>query len=68
MDLGSGVAFVVGCESGRLLRSGRVEQRLGWAIASEHGRVVHMIASLDVDEARAAGGRLAEERCQNSEV
>jgi len=68
IDLGSGVAFVVGRESGRLLGSGRVEQRLAWAIASEHGRVVHMIASLDIDEARAAAERLAEERCRNSEV
>lgn len=62
VDLGGGVAFVAGRESGRLLGSGHVEQRLAWAIASEHGRVVQMIASLDVEDARTAAERLAQER------
>lgn len=62
IDLGGGVALVVGSEAGRLLGSGLVEQRLAWGIASKGGRIVHLIASLDIAEARAGAERLAQER------
>ncbi len=63
LDVGSGVAFVVGRESGRLLGAAdRVKQRTAWAMAWEHGLVVHIIAGLDVDKTRAAAERLAQDR------
>jgi ketosteroid isomerase-like protein len=68
IDLGSGVAFIVGRESGRLLGSGRLEQRVAWAIASEHGHIVRLIASVDIDKARLAAERLADKRRQTFEV
>jgi ketosteroid isomerase-like protein len=63
LDMGGGVAFVVGRQGGRLLgAAGRVEQRSAWAMTWEHGLAVHVIAGMDIDKARAAAERLAEER------
>jgi hypothetical protein len=63
LDMGSGITFVVGRQSGRLLgAAGHVEQRVAHAIAWEQGLAVHTVAGMDIDGVRAAGERLAEER------
>jgi ketosteroid isomerase-like protein len=63
LDMGGGITFVVGRQGGRLLgAAGRVEQRSAWAMTWKHGLAVHIIAGMDIDEARAVAERLAEER------
>jgi hypothetical protein len=60
LELGSGIVFAVGRQSGRLLgAAGRVEQASAWAIAWRHGLVAYIIASVDVDKVRAAAEQLA---------
>ena len=63
LDLGHGVVFVALWEEGRLVGSdGRVEQQRGWVQLWADGRVVRVTGYTDIDEARAAAERLAEER------
>jgi ketosteroid isomerase-like protein len=64
LEIGGGIALAEGRQAGRLLRAaGRVEQRVAWAIAWQHGLAVHVIASsMDIDGVRAAAARLAERR------
>ncbi len=63
LDMGSGITFVVGRQSGRLPgAAGRVEQRVAHAITWERGLVVHTVAGMDIDGVRAAAERLAQER------
>jgi ketosteroid isomerase-like protein len=63
LDMGSGITFVVVRHSGWPLgATGRVEERVAWAVTWEHGLVVRCVAGMDIDGVRAAAGRLAEER------
>jgi limonene-1,2-epoxide hydrolase len=65
LDLGSGVAFVQARETGHLAGSPpdvRVEETWGWVFTVEQGMIVRCVCSRDIDEARAAAERLAEER------
>ena len=63
LDLGHGVVFVALWEDGRLVGSdGRVEQQRGWVQLWADGRLVRVTGYTDIDEARAAAERLAEER------
>jgi ketosteroid isomerase-like protein len=63
VDLGHGVVFSSIREDGRLVGSdGHVEQRRGWSFLWENGLIVHATVYLDIDKARAAAERLAEER------
>ncbi len=67
-DLGNGVMFAVVAQNGRPAGSaGQVRQREGWVFVGARG-LVERVTVLDIDEARAAAERLAEERCHNSEV
>ena len=60
LELGSGIVFVVGRESGRLRGvAAEVEQRSGWVITWEDARAVRVVASVDIDKARAVAARLA---------
>ena len=62
-DLGHGVVFAVVREDGQLIGSDRyVEQRGGWAFLWTEGKIERAMAYLDIDEARTAAERLAEER------
>jgi ketosteroid isomerase-like protein len=62
-DLGGGVVYARVREDGRLVGSDRhVEQRLGMVFLWEEGSIVQMTPYKDIDEARAAAERLAEER------
>jgi len=62
-DLGNGVLFVVASIGGRLAGSaGRVQERWAYTVAWANGMVTSVIVRLDIDEARAAAERLAEER------
>lgn len=62
-DYGGGLQFAEVWEGGRLVGSdGRVEHRRGWVTQWAEGLVVRVTVYLDVDEARAAAERLAEER------
>jgi ketosteroid isomerase-like protein len=64
-DLGSGVTFGVLVQRGRPHGSdGFVESRLGVAAIWIDGRVARATSYQDVDEARAAAERLAQERAQ----
>jgi uncharacterized protein (TIGR02246 family) len=61
-DLGKGVVFAVVVQSGRPVGSaGHVRQREGWVFVWVGGLVARLAIS-EVDEARAAGERLAQER------
>jgi ketosteroid isomerase-like protein len=63
LDLGRGVVFAAYREGGRLVGSeGRVEQRRGRVAVWVQGRLERVTNYLDIDEARAAAERLAEER------
>jgi ketosteroid isomerase-like protein len=63
VDLGHGVAFSCVRERGRPVDSDRyVEQRGGWVFLWAHGMIERLTAYLDIDEARSAAERLAEER------
>jgi ketosteroid isomerase-like protein len=63
VGLGHGIVFSAVHEDGRLVGSdGHVEQRLGWVFLWVQGEIRRLVTYLDVDEARAAAERLAEER------
>jgi ketosteroid isomerase-like protein len=64
LDLGNGVSFAVAIQAGRPTgSSGEVRQRLGFAsVTGADGLIVRWEAYPDIDEARAAAERLAEER------
>ena len=63
LDLGHGVVVSVYKESGRLVGGdGRVEQRLAQLATWVNGKIEWLKDYRDVDEARAAAERLAEER------
>jgi ketosteroid isomerase-like protein len=60
-DLGNGVVFAVVVQNGRLVGSaGHLRQREGWVFVWV-GDLIARLATSDVDEARAAAERLAEE-------
>jgi ketosteroid isomerase-like protein len=60
--LGGGVVFAVVSQDGRLVGSaGRIRQREGWVYLCVGGSIARLTTS-DVDEARAAAERLAQER------
>jgi SnoaL-like domain len=62
-DLGRGVAFVLFVQRGRPPSSaGWVQVRPGAAVALAGGQIERQINSVDIDEARVAAERLAEER------
>jgi uncharacterized protein (TIGR02246 family) len=61
-DLGKGVLFAVVTQNGRPVGSaGHVRQREGWVYVWVGGLVAQLTIS-DIDEARAAAERLAQER------
>ena len=60
--LGGGVVFAVVIQDGRLVGSaGRIRQREGWVYLCVGGSIARLTTS-DVDQARAAAERLAQER------
>jgi ketosteroid isomerase-like protein len=63
LDLGHGVVFSVVRESGRLVGGdGRVEQRMAQLATYANGKIGSLKDYRDIDEARAAAERLAQER------
>jgi hypothetical protein len=65
LDLDHGVTFSCVREDSRLAGSdGDVEQRRGWITLWAREKVERVTVYLDIDEARAAAERLAEERAQ----
>jgi ketosteroid isomerase-like protein len=63
VDLGDDVIFVVVNVTGRTVgMDASVELRRGWAVAWRNGKVVEAASYLDLDQARAAAERLAQER------
>ena len=63
LDLGNGVGFRVLVQKGRLLgSSGEVELRYAAVSVWEDGKIARITNYNDIDEARAAAERLAEER------
>ena len=65
LDLGGGVVFEQIHQRGRPVGiAGWVEQREGWVVVLEDGLVVRVIVypQSELDEARAAAERLAQER------
>jgi ketosteroid isomerase-like protein len=63
LDMGGGIIFVAIRHAGRLHGgAGRVEQRFAWVIASEEGLIARVLAGMNIEQARAAAERLAEER------
>jgi uncharacterized protein (TIGR02246 family) len=63
-DLGNGVVFAVVVQNGRPAGSaGQLRQREGWVFVWTGGLIAGLTVS-EVDEARAAAERLAEERAQ----
>jgi ketosteroid isomerase-like protein len=63
IDLGHGVLFSTVREVGRLAGSdGRVEQQRGWVTVWVGSKIVYHAFYGDIDEARAAAERLAQER------
>jgi ketosteroid isomerase-like protein len=62
-DLGNDVSFVVLSLNARPADSaGTVQERWGFTVTWAAGMIVRVIGSTDIDEARAATERLAEER------
>ena len=62
-DLGNDVSFVVLSLIARPVGSaGRVQERWGFTVTWAEGMIVRVIGSTDIDEARTAAERLAEER------
>ncbi len=62
-DLGNGVSFVVATLGGRLAGSaGRVQERWSYTVTWAEGRITRVVVRADIDQARAAAERLAEER------
>jgi uncharacterized protein (TIGR02246 family) len=63
LDLGNGVAFVVVVQRGRPVGStGRVQLRYATVTIWVDGMIAWQMNSIDIDEARAAAERLAQER------
>jgi ketosteroid isomerase-like protein len=63
VDLGHDVVFSVVWEDGRLVGGdSHVQQRRGWVTLWAEDVISRTTVYLDIDEARAAAGRLAEER------
>jgi ketosteroid isomerase-like protein len=63
LDLGNGVSFSVTLHRGRLVGgSGVVQMRIGGVVLREGGLIVRVRTSINIDEARAAAERLAQER------
>ncbi len=63
LDLGHGVVFAIEREDGQLVGSDcYVEQLGGWVFLWTEGKIRRGMGYLDIDEARAAAERLAEER------
>jgi ketosteroid isomerase-like protein len=63
LDLGNGVTFSVAHQQGRPLgSSGHVQMRFASVGLSADGAVVRLTLYTDIDEARAAAERLAQER------
>jgi uncharacterized protein (TIGR02246 family) len=61
-DLGNGVVFAVVVQNGRPAGStGHLRQREGWVFVWVRGLIARL-ATYEIDEARAAAERLAEER------
>jgi ketosteroid isomerase-like protein len=61
-DLGRGVVFAVVIQDGRLVGSdGHIRQREGWVYLFAGGSIARLTTA-EVDEARTAAERLAEER------
>jgi ketosteroid isomerase-like protein len=62
-DLGNGVSFAVASVGGRLAGSAaRVQELWGFMVTWANGMIASVIVRPDIDEARAAAERLAEER------
>jgi hypothetical protein len=62
-DLGNGVVFTVLDIDGRLAGStSRVQERWSWTATWVEGICERVVVRSDIDEARAAAERLAEER------
>jgi ketosteroid isomerase-like protein len=62
LDLGCGVVFAVIRHTARLGSGvGRVDERFAWVLAVEDGAVVRALGAQDIEQARTAGERLAEE-------
>jgi ketosteroid isomerase-like protein len=62
-DLGNGVLFVVATLGGRPAGSGgRVQERWGYTVTWTEGMIARVVGRADIDNARAAAERLAEER------
>jgi ketosteroid isomerase-like protein len=59
--LGGGVVFAVVIQDGRLVGGGHLRQREGWVYLCVGGSIARLTTS-DVDEARVAAERLAQER------
>ena len=63
VDFGNGVVFAVSRLDARPLGSqGKVQERWGFTVTWAAEMIVRVIGSTDIDEARAAAERLAEER------
>ena len=63
VDLGHGVVYTHAREAGRLVGSdGYVEQHRGWVFVWVNRMIERLTAYLDIDDARAAAERIAEER------
>ena len=63
LDLGNGVGFRVLVQKGRPVgSSGEVQLRYGAVSVWDDGKIARMTNYTDIDEARAAAERLAEER------
>ncbi len=63
LDLGDGVVFAIVCQDARPAGSGaRVRTREAWVSVWDGGVFVRGSSYSDIDEARAAAKRLAEER------
>jgi ketosteroid isomerase-like protein len=62
LDLGNEVTFAVIFQKGRIVESGSIQLRYASVAEWRDGLIVRNTTYRDVDEARAAGERLAEER------
>ena len=64
-DLGNGVSFAVATFSGRPASSssgGRMQEQRSYTVTWTDGMIERVVGRADIDEARAAAERLAEER------
>jgi len=63
-DLGNGVLFVVATYGGRPASSsgGRVQEQRSYTVTWTDGLIARVVGRADIDEARAAAERLAQER------